>query len=106
MANTGIYSWERGCVIEWARDVIGLSYQEIANLPSINVSTVAIWKQYRRWKNHLLQAHGVNQVDARQSLAQALSDELGFDLTDETMLTVDKILSRLWLFGFKIVELP
>lgn len=103
--NSGIQNWERACVIEWARDTLSMTYNEIAALPGMNCSNVSIFNQYRRWKNHQRLVEEVNLVDARQALAGAITNETGQDLNEELMAAIDRILSALWLFGFKLVEI-
>ena len=41
----------------------------------------------------------------RDAILQALSEELGHGLDDETVRAADRILARLWLHGFKIAPL-
>ena len=41
---------------------------------------------------------------ARQAFAQSLSDELEADMDDEFMTLVDRLLARLWMFGFAVKE--
>jgi hypothetical protein len=41
-------------------------------------------------------------TDARIAFAQALSEELGVDMNDEFLAATDRVLARLYLFGFII----
>jgi hypothetical protein len=42
-------------------------------------------------------------LSAREAILQAVSDQLGLDLTPEVVAAIDAILARLWMHGFKIV---
>jgi hypothetical protein len=44
----------------------------------------------------------MKQMDGRTSLIQAISDEMGKDIDLAFVAAVDKILIRLWMFGYRI----
>ena len=45
-------------------------------------------------------------VGAREAIAESIAAEMGADLDEAFMVAIDKILIRLWLFGFRVSEVP